>query len=181
MIKPKFSAVKYLKEKKGQLRIEKCLVADGYFEQGLTCCLMVRRQPSGKFSSAFLVIDRKCLGVKRCDIKCNISDNELANIIRDFGKIITVDFVEVTPEYFHNLIYASIDYAQSLGFNPSSDFANAELLLDETFISDGIDEIEVGWEGKPLFMNGPFDNIKLILSTLNRIVGEGNYEYICEV
>ncbi|GAB1453944.1 hypothetical protein MASR2M47_40000 [Draconibacterium sp.] len=41
-----------------------------------------------------------------------------------------------------------------------------------------IDEIEMGWNGKPWYVEGPFDNTHKILSTLKQSVGEDGYEYI---
>lgn len=149
-----------------------------YRQRGLTSCLIVRRQPSGKFAIASLLVDRLCLGVKSCFIHCNFTENDLEEFK---GKMSNHgDLEEVTPEYFHNLIYASIDYAQGLGFEPPKDFSQAELLLDETLISDGIDAIEVGWDGKPTYISGPYDNVSKIMAVLERTVGTGNYEFTHE-
>lgn len=40
----------------------------------------------------------------------------------------------------------------------------------------GIYDIEVGQDGKPFFINGPYDDVDSIITTLNRNVGEGNYD-----
>ena len=57
-------------------------------------------------------------------------------------------------------------------------FELAEKILDPDLIDDGIDDIGVGKDGKPLFINGPYDNIDSIIATLNRNIGEGNYEVL---
>jgi hypothetical protein len=91
------------------------------------------------------------------------------------------DVEEVTPEYFHNLIYAAVDFAEENGFKPHKDFKLAEYVLDPDLIDDGIDEIELGGkDGKPLFICGPFDNAERIIATLNKNVGEGNYNFLFE-
>ncbi|RLD82202.1 MAG: hypothetical protein DRJ07_08450, partial [Bacteroidetes bacterium] len=53
-----------------------------------------------------------------------------------------------------------------------------EYLLVPNLISDEIDEIEFGKDGKPLFIQGPHDNAVKIINKLNETVGEGNYHYI---
>ena len=174
MKKNKFSPKKYIIEKGRVCPINQCLIADGYDDMGLTVCLIIRKQPSGKFMFTNLMIDRFCLGVKSAFCNCNFDENQLEELkerMLNVGEI-----VEVDPSYFHNLVYAAIDFADENGFKPAKDFALAEKILDPDLIDDGIDDIEVGQDGKPLFINGPYDNVDSIIAILNRNVGEGNYE-----
>lgn len=171
-----FSQKKYLKEKGRALPIYKCYVSDGYEEKGLTICLIIKKQPSGKFSFASILIDRFCLGVKNSIAKCNFNEIELEEIYEKSSQ--QGELLEVTPEYFHNLVYGAIDYAEELGFRTPKDFYMAEYLLDETYITDDIDHIEFGHKGKPLYIQGPYDNSKPIIATLNHSVGENNYTFI---
>lgn len=174
MNKNKFSPKKYIIEKGRVCPIFQCLIADGYDDKGLTICLIIRIQPSGKYMFANLMLDRYCLGVKSAFSNCNFDDKQLEEIKQKMQS--AGDVEEVDPTYFHNLVYASIDFAEENGFKPPKDFALAEKILDPDLIDDGIDEIEVGEEGKPLFINGPYDNVDAIVATLNRNVGEGNYD-----
>ena len=172
----KFSPKKYLKEKGKKLPIKACFVSDNYENQGLTMCLLVREQPGGKFSFANILIDRLCLGVKSAMANCNMIDTELDNMLEKMESNGPVE--QVLPAYFHNLVYGAIDFAAELGFRLPKDFYLTEYLLDEKLIDDGIDEIEMGWDGKPMFIQGPFDNAQKILSTLNQSVGPKGYEYV---
>ena len=38
--------------------------------------------------------------------------------------------------------------------------------------------IPLGKDGKPLFVNGPYDNVDRIIRILDRNVGQGNYEVL---
>ena len=173
---PKFSPKKYLSENRNKLTLVKCVVCDGYKNMGLTVCGIIKQQPSGKFCIALFLVDRFCLGLKNCFVNFNLSENELTDYLQ---KVAVPDpYVEVSAEYFHNLIYASIDYANGLGFLPHQDFALAQLMLDDSLVNDGIDDIEVGKNGKPFFISGPHDNVTKIRATLDRTVGKGNYEYV---
>ena len=54
----KFSPKKYLQENGRKLPVERCLIADGYSRKGLTICLIVKKQPGGKYTfakSTFLI------------------------------------------------------------------------------------------------------------------------------
>ncbi|NCB43302.1 MAG: hypothetical protein EOM59_11870 [Clostridia bacterium] len=167
---------KYLRENGRKLPIHQCLVADGYDKYLLTLCLITRRQPSGYLSMAFFMIDRYCLGIKNVMYSCNMTDREVKDMIEKSAAHLGV-MKEVSPVYFHNLVYGALDYAESIGFAPEKDFEHAEYLLNPELADDGIDEIEFGMDGKPYFMSGPDDNVQKILNTLNRTVGEGNYIY----
>ncbi len=167
---------KYIKQRGRSLPIERCIIIKEQEDIGLEQCMIIRKQPSGYFAFGFFLVDRYCLGIKNTVVNCNVTEDELRDIIKKFSG--TGILEEVTPNYFHNLIYASVDYANELGFSPNRDFALAEYLLSEEYIDDGIDTIELGKDGKPLFIAGQFDNVKMILGTLNRNVGESNYDYI---
>ena len=174
--KSKFSLKKYIQEKGRVIPIYQCLVADGYADMGLTAALIIRKQPSEKYMFASFLIDRYCLGVKSSLCNCNFDEHQLEEIkegLRSVGKI-----EEVNADYFHNLVYASIDFAAENGFSPDKDFDLAERILNPDLIDDGIDDIEVGKDGKPLFISGPYDNVDSILNTLIKNVGEGGYEFL---
>ena len=55
-----------------------------------------------------------------------------------------------------------------------------EYVLDPDLVDDGIDNIEMGWNGKPFYIKGPYNNYRKIISALNASVGPGGYEYIAE-
>ena len=176
MQKNTFSPQKYLKEKGKTLPIEKCLISDNYDEQGFTMCLIVRKQPGGKFTFASVLVDRLCLGIKNSMSNCNFTSTQIDKLIEEMAGNAPVE--EVSPNYFHNIIYGALDYATELGLKPPKDFHQTEYVLDEDLVDDDIDEIEMDWNGKPMYVEGPFDNTQKILSALNNSVGKEGYEYI---
>ena len=175
----KFSPQKYLQENGRKLPIEKCFISDLYDQKGLTFCLIIRRQPGGKFTFASILVDRLCVGVKNSIVNCNFTDEEIDNLIDKMES--HAPAIEVTSTYFHNLIYGAIDYASELGLETPKDFYLAEYVLDPDLVDDGIDEIEMGCNGRPLYIQGPFDNYRKIISSLNSNIGIDGYEYIMQV
>ena len=176
MQKNSFSPKKYLKEKGKQLPIDRCLISDNYADQGFTMCLIIRKQPSGKFAFGSFLVDRLCLGIKDSMSNCNFTSEQIDELIEQMASNAPVE--EVAPTYFHNLIYGALDYAAELGLSAPKDFYLAEYLLDENLVDDEIDEIEMGWKGRPFYVEGPHDNKQKILSTLNQSVGADGYEFI---
>jgi len=176
MQKNTFSPQKYLKEKGKTLPIDRCLISDNYNEQGFTMCLIVRKQPGGKFTFASVLVDRLCLGIKNSMSNCNFTSEQIEELIDQMANNAPVDMV--SPAQLHNLIYGALDYAAELGLKPPKDFYLAEYVLDDNLVDDGIDEIEMGWKGKPMYVEGPYDNSLKILAALNNSVGQDGYEYI---
>ena len=131
----------------------------------------------GKYTFANILVDRLCLGIKNSFANCNLTEEELYKMI-DMIDNHHAPTIEVTPTYFHNLIYGAIDYASELGIEPPKDFYLAEYVLNPDLVDDGIDEIEMGYNGKPLYIQGLYDNYRKIISALNASVGTGGYEYI---
>jgi len=178
MSNQKFSPKNYIVKNGRKFPIDECYIADAYDNMGLSICLIVRKQPGGKYIFANFVVDRHCLGVKDAFSNCNMEEKEIEQLVEKVAMNGTVE--EVSPTYFHNLIYAAIDFAGENGFRPHKDFKLAEFVLDPELIDDGIDGIEVGEDGKPLFINGPFDEVDKVIATLNRNVGKGNYTCIID-
>jgi hypothetical protein len=63
-----------------------------------------------------------------------------------------------------------------LGFVPHPDFAQAQPHLG--LRPEKLIPIEFGKDGKPYYINGPYDNADRIAATLNQSVGKGNYHYL---
>jgi hypothetical protein len=73
------------------------------------------------------------------------------------------------------IVFGSVHYAQGLGFEPHPDFAAAAGHLG-TWAGPGT--ISFGKDGKPLYVFGPYDDHRSIISTLTRTVGQGNFEVL---
>ncbi|OFY49716.1 MAG: hypothetical protein A2W85_07590 [Bacteroidetes bacterium GWF2_41_31] len=174
-----FSAKNYILKNGRNLPIERCFIGTSSDEFGIDQCMIIRKQPSGYFSIALFLVDTFCLGVKDVIYNCNLTTFDIQEMISRILQSSTIK--DVTPAEFHNHIYASIDYAESFGLMPCKDFKYAEYLLNPDLIDDGIEDVELGKDGKPLYIAGPFDPVKNILAALNRTIGEGNYDYILPV
>ena len=83
----------------------------------------------------------------------------------------------MSPEYAQNLIYGAIEWAEDAGFEPPKAFNVLEYLLDDVEDIPYVD-IKFGRDGKYFFAPGKDDDQKKIIETLNKNIGEGNYNYI---
>jgi hypothetical protein len=82
---------------------------------------------------------------------------------------------EVPLEVAQGMIFSACEYALSLGFQPHKDFSKSRSHIGEW---EGRIRIECGRDGKPFYVNGPHDNPKKIMETLNKSRGEGNFDFM---
>jgi hypothetical protein len=81
-------------------------------------------------------------------------------------------------ELAQQLVFGAVDYARGLGFEPHPDFGPCAGHLGEW---QGASVISFGYQGKPLFIQGPQDDAARIIKKLNRKVGRGGFNVIAPV
>jgi len=163
----------YIKQRAKNLPIKECLIESDYKKLGMTNVVIVRQETGNKYTIGVFCVDIFCLGVKNAFCDCHLDEDAYTRICDSFSSIP----LSVTPTFAHNLIYGAIDYAEELGFFPHKDFAFSENILDVNLIDEGINDIEFGFEGKPLFVEGPNDNAKLIINQLSKSLGRDNFNF----
>jgi len=168
---------KYIISKARSLPFYECFIEEEWKELGLTSIIISKKMLSNNYIVAIYLVDIYCLGLKNTGYKFNLLEVEYENYIKKWHTKLN-NLVKLDITSAHNIIYGATDYAAELGFKPHPDFKITEHFLNPDLIDDGIDEIEFGKDGKPLFVEGPNDNVTKITNTLNRNIGEGNYNYI---
>jgi hypothetical protein len=78
-------------------------------------------------------------------------------------------------ELAQHLVFGAIEYARGLGFEPHPDFEACAGHLGEW---QGPSMICFGYQGKPLFIQGPNDDATRIMSRLNRKAGRDGFHFI---
>ncbi len=145
---------------------------------GLDTVIVSRVMPSGKLIVGMYLMDLYCLGIKNTVFKFAMTADEFNEFVEMVQTQERRDFFEIEPSMAANLVFGGLDYAEQLGFRPEKDWAITKYIVDEDLITEDIDNIEFGKDGKPLYFQGPYDNAKMIFATLNKNVGEGNYEFV---
>jgi hypothetical protein len=177
------SPIAYIKTKMKTLPFYKCYANENWENvKHLTTIVVSREMPSGKICLALYLVDGACLGLKNTTFRFNISKLEFDEFVQEIQRKQGRNFIPIELEDVHNFIFGAIDYAAEYGFDPHSEWAITKYFLDEDLITDGIDEIHFGNEdGKPLYIAGPYDNVKGIIRQLNKVVGKGNYHFVLPV
>ena len=148
------------------------LVPETLWSRGIGQLILTRRLPDGRLALGNFLVDVFCLGVKNAYWKI-ISEWDFDSLKRKLAEL--GPLYAATPEQFAKLVLGAVDYAQAIGFPPHPDFRHAKLLLAGIDPSKCTDTFTFGKDGKPFYINGPFDSpekIKIITHKIRRAGGE---------
>jgi hypothetical protein len=137
----------------------------------LVTVVVTRRLPDGDLVPAVVLVDRTCLGVKNGTVLEPVSDAGLTDWLEELGAPHGgMERCEVLTA--QSIVYAAIDYAAGLGFPPHRDFPEALFGPRPAALA------AVGQHsGRPVYLQGPHDDVGMVLATLVASVGPGNFEF----
>lgn len=150
-------------------------------EASLVSVLIARRSPiTAKIACALLLVDMGCLGVKSAQVKLFKNVAEYTSGLRSHALSLQ-PMENASFNLAAKIVYTGLEYAAALGFKPDAVFNQAEPLLHgadpdacELHVPTG------GPEGKPFYVNGPYDNPRRIIDQLTRSVGPNNFHYLIQ-
>jgi len=177
---PMLSPENYIRQRARNLPIFECWVNTGWSEGGLAHVFVARNHSNGNITLGIYLVDLKCLGVKDAAWRFNIPESEYRELLQ-YSK----DTMELEPIQYslaHNIVFAGVEFADEYGFKPHRDFSSiVQFILEEDSDEIELIDIECGNEGKPLFIQGPYDDhakTARILAQLEKTAGPGNYFFI---
>lgn len=156
------------------------LLSQGWDQEGqLAIILIARRSPmSGKVAAGSFLVDLACLGAKSVQVKLYKDAAEYQAGLRRH----VMGMRPMAPAAFDlaaKIILTGLEYAAALGFKPDPVYAQAEhLLADANPAASPVEVRTGGSEGKPFFINGPYDNVDRIMAQLVRAVGPEGFHYL---
>ncbi|MFI6449717.1 hypothetical protein [Kitasatospora sp. NPDC050543] len=132
---------------------------------------------STKAQVAGFLLDVWCLGVKNALAPESMSESRLAGH-RGLYFSAFEGRVQVPADLARALVFGAVAYARGFGFEPegelAEEFTEAAVLLGEPA---GPSPIGFGRDGKPFFVNGPYDDPEKVLRTLRRVVGDDGFHF----
>ena len=159
-------------------KLDKCWVNEDWQDhKSLNQLIVTRRNGAGHIAAALFMIDLGCLGIKNADTRGFADEFQFQNELLEHVEE-TQDLQFCSIDFAAKMVYNAMAYARGLGFEPHKDARKAIRFLADAQPENCPDLIPLGGEdGKPLYINGPYDDETKILRTLNRTVGEGNYNF----
>lgn len=168
----------YIRKKARSLPVFECLVNTEWKEQGVAHVVVARNHTNGNITSCMYLVDLFCLGVKNTQYLFNIPEAEYQEKKEGMEYIV---FEPISYTLAHNIVFAGLEYAEEFGFKPHKDFTSVtQFMLEEDTDDVELIDIECGKDGKPFFVNGPYDDqskINRIIAQLERTAGPGNFDF----
>jgi hypothetical protein len=141
---------------------------------GMVTILVAREDRRHRVSMCGYLVDTFCLGVKNA-VGPRAMSQHLREFVTNYFSAHHAPPVAVPLELVRQLVFGSVDYARNLGFEPHPDFAQAAGYLGSW---TGPSEIGFGRDGKPFYVEGPYDDASAVMRTLERSVGNGNFHFL---
>lgn len=145
------------------------------FDRGLGLVMVTRSKGYNRLIVATYLIDYWCLGLKDTIPPRNLNQTKYKNFVELSYSRFAKGYEEITLEQAQAIVWGAIDYADRLGLKPHSDFEKAKEHLGQ---SNNRIDLTFGREGKPCYIEGPYDDTNKIITTLQNAVGEGNFDYL---
>ena len=143
---------------------------------GLVVVLVAREHRRyGKVSVCVYLVDAYCLGAKDALGPRTIDRSDLAAFVGRTFAAFDGSPVAAPIELAQELVFGAVAYAYGLGFEPHRDFEQAVGHLGPP---PGTSAIRFGCDGTPTFVQGPYDDAKRIMRTLEASVGIDNFHFI---
>lgn len=135
---------------------------------GVALVLVARAGRGDRVTVCGYLVDTFCLGVKNVIGPERMRERDLPSFVRTYFMAFPAPALRVPIELARHLVLGAVEFAAGLGFAPHQDFESARGHLGE------LDEpcaITFGREGRPLYVQGPYDDPIAIMETLREAVG----------
>jgi len=138
--------------------------------------LVVVAKPHGhdRLAMCSFLVDTWCLGVKNAMGPKRMTRSEFEALRRECYAPWQSRGIPIPLKLAQHLVFGAVEVARGLGFEAHRDFKRARSLLGDW---EGPSAITFGLDGKPHYINGPYEDPHRVLATLQRAVGRGGFHY----
>lgn len=165
-----------IKERAKNLALDKCYITSDWNENKVGHLLVTRKHSNENVTYAFFLIDLALYGIKDASYKFNASSLDVEEIIENDY----IEFDEISYDLAHNIVYASLEWAEDFGFGPHKGWEVAQYIMEEDTEDIPLLDVECGIDGKPAIFE---DTARVFLGdikTLEETAGRGNYQVFYE-
>jgi hypothetical protein len=142
---------------------------------GLVSAVVARRRRSRRTVAVCVyLVDVYCLGVKNAMGPDGMDDQALRRLTRCVFSGYCAPPVPAPIELVRDLVLGAAEYARGLGFAAHRDFEQARAHLGP-WIGPGA--VTFGCDGKPTYVEGPYDDSAQVLRTLRGAVGRDGFHH----
>ncbi len=147
-------------------------------QSGIAAVLIARDAGRSRLSVCGYLVDVYCLGVKNVFGPRVMSAGECADFTRQFFGAFDEPPLAAPLDLAQHLVFGAVDFARTLGLQPVADFEDVKGHLGSW---NGPSDIGFGLDGKPYYIEGPYDDANRIMRQLEHSTGRDNFTYLVEV
>lgn len=149
------------------------------FTEGIGNLLVARALPNGQCVMVLFLVDLYCLGIKDVVIEMVPRSKLERQVVPDIFRNEPAE--SLSPAEALKLVVGAFEFAARYGLYPRGDFERGLGIFLGVDKAEAQREFEFGKDGKPLYINGPYDSLAFqnrILNTLERTAGRQGYEHV---
>jgi hypothetical protein len=143
-------------------------------DSGIALVVLAQSHGYGRVAMCSYLIDTWCLGVKSAMGPKPMSRREFDALRCQCYAPWRSSGISIPLELAQHLVLGAAEFARRLGFEPHRDFERARSALGRW---TGQSAITFGMDGRPHYINGPYEDPERALATLDRTVGRGGFHY----
>jgi hypothetical protein len=143
-------------------------------DSGVALVLVAQPDGHGRLTMCSFLVDTWCLGVKNAMGPKRMRPRELEALRRQCYAPWRSQGIPIPLELAQHVVLGAVEFACALGFEAHRDFKRARPALGSW---EGPSAITFGMDGKPHYINGPYEDPQRVLATLERAVGQGRFHY----
>ena len=157
--------------------LEGAWVQRDWQQQGEARVLVARAQPSDDLLIANFSVDFLCTGVRLSSYAANVDRDTFWK--ESLPRLYDGEPPSTISEAIANeIIWGSVEYADNLGFRPTSSFRETQYILQPDGVLPTSGTIEFGFDGRPVYIPYTGDNQLAIIRRLIDEVGSDGFAYV---
>lgn len=155
-----------------EFRVYECHVNPDWQDKGLAQVFVVRQMPSLKYLVGVYLVDVFCLGVKDTFVKTQFKYEG----VRAFLSRLPHGLDEIPYEDARSIVLGAVEYARQLSFEPHEDWRTSSPVIEGA--RDFERKFTFGKDGKPFYIQGPYDDTMKVMLKLSPLLKEGKAHFI---
>jgi len=166
-------------KKAGAWPVHEAAVSSNWTDESqLAVVVVARRSAGGSIAAGLFLMDLCCLGAKNAFAEVFSSESEYERRFR--SRFFTDQpMTPINIDLAAKIVRTGVRYARELGFQPNPGYKSARLLLEGSEQERCGEDVPVGGpEGKPLYVAGPDDDVRRIMTHLRAKLGSDGFHFI---
>lgn len=147
--------------------IMECIMGEALKSAGIGPVFIARRVSSGEILFSNFLVDRYCLGVKDCFARFVFPSQyqEMLEGMTARG----MEYMRIDAPSARRLVEDAVEFAAKYNLKPHPDYRTAKLIFGDIDATAGTQLVEMGRDGRPFYVSGPFESERDSMEILRKI------------